>query len=1261
MVPTSLLRARRASSLPSRSLRRLRFSRLQGQALEERTVMAVVPPAPTGFTSTTLAFTQPLATPIPAGPAVVTSTLLVSGVDPYLFDLNMTTFLSHTASGQLDVTLTSPGGTVVTITTGNGGTEDDVFDGTEWDDDGNPAGIIPYTLNDGMVTDHGFVNMVLASPLVPEEAMGAFLGENPNGIWTITISDATPADAGSLDSWSLEVTTLPIAPFTTTDSFNQPVPTPIPAGPTVVSSTINVSGLSPYLLDLDLTTFLSHTFPGDIDFTLTSPFGTVVTITTDNGGSNDDVFNGTVWDDDANPGGTLPYSFNNGLVTDHAYADSTLASPLVPEEAMAAFIGEDPNGVWTITISNDSATDAGSLTSWTLTIKAAAVFDFGDAPDPTYPTLEASDGARHIAFGPLLGLNRDNEIDALVSADAQGDDLDQVPDDEDGVSFSQLRAGFGGSATVTVSDAPSGALLNAWIDFNANGVWESGEQIANNLVVADGSNIVLITVPGGAMPGNTFARFRLSSSAVSSPTGVAFDGEVEDYQVNITPNLPPSPPGLPATTSTYTQSTPVVIPAGPGVVTSAIVIAGAGPYLFDLNMQTFLQHTFAADLQVTLTSPAGTVVSITTNNGGGNDNVFDGTIWDDDSDPAGQVPYVSNDGLVTDHAYLDNVVASPLAPEEAFGAFIGENPNGVWTLTISDGVPGDGGALNSWSLEISTIAAAPTTINVPITNSTPLAIPTGPGVVTSTIVVAGAPTYLFDVNLRTFLTHAFGEDLDITLMSPAGTIVTISTDNGGGNDNVFNGTVWDDDANPSGQVPYTNNNGLVTDHAYVNLATATPLVPEEALAAFIGENPNGVWTLTISDDRAGDGGLLSSWTLDLSYAVSAFVPGTATVIPDPLFPGDDVLQVNGTDKDDVILIDPISGSRTQVKLNGKVIGVFPNASFDRIWVNGLLGNDKVIVNPTITKPARLYGNDGNDKLYGAAGIDSLDGGNGNDFLYAGKSNDTLLGNIGDDFLYGEDGNDTASGGDGTDRIYGDAGDDSMDGGIGNDSLYGGAGNDTAQGGSGNDLLYGDAGIDLLFGGDDADKMYGGIGNDTASGGEGEDAIYGDAGNDSLEGNAGNDSLNGGAGSDLVRGGLGNDRLNGGTENDILLGEDNDDTILGEHGRDILIGGDGADKIGGGEHEDLLIAGTTIYDGNNAALLALLAEWIANRAYAIRVGYVRTGTGPILTGTGFMFTPGVTTADDGDADVLTGNLANDWFIADAGDTTTDQKLPLEFLN
>ena len=97
-----------------------------------------------------------------------------------------------------------------------------------------------------------------------------------------------------------------------------------------------------------------------------------------------------------------------------------------------------------------------------------------------------------------------------------------------------------------------------------------------------------------------------------------------------------------------------------------------------------------------------------------------------------------------------------------------------------------------------------------------------------------------------------------------GTVMTLTTDNASALANVFNGTVWDDDANPGGQVPYANNNGVVGDQLFVNNTLASPEAPEEALGAFADENPNGVWTLTISDDNTGDVGTLDRWNLEIT-------------------------------------------------------------------------------------------------------------------------------------------------------------------------------------------------------------------------------------------------------------------------------------------------------------------------------------------------------------------------------------------------------------
>ncbi len=158
--------------------------------------------------------------------------------------------------------------------------------------------------------------------------------------------------------------------------------------------------------------------------------------------------------------------------------------------------------------------------------------DFGDAPDPTYPTLLASNGARHVIVANVfLGAAIDAEGDGQQDPNALGDDNNGV-DDEDGVVFAgPLVAGQ--PATITVTASVAGAL-DAWVDFEANGSWaEASNKVFNSVALSAGANALTFNVPAGATPGPTFARFRFSTAGGLSDTGPAPDGEVEDYQVVI--------------------------------------------------------------------------------------------------------------------------------------------------------------------------------------------------------------------------------------------------------------------------------------------------------------------------------------------------------------------------------------------------------------------------------------------------------------------------------------------------------------------------------------------------------------------------------------------------------------------------------------------------------------------------------------------------------------------------------------------------------
>jgi hypothetical protein len=159
--------------------------------------------------------------------------------------------------------------------------------------------------------------------------------------------------------------------------------------------------------------------------------------------------------------------------------------------------------------------------------------DFGDAPDPTYPTLLANDGARHtVVPGFFLGGAVDTESDGQPTPLADGDDLAGAPDDEDGVVFTSVVA-QGHLVNVQVTASVPG-LLNAWMDYNFDGDWaDAGEQFFIDTPLAAGINDLSFMLPASANEGNTYARFRLSSTGGLTFAGPAADGEVEDYQVEI--------------------------------------------------------------------------------------------------------------------------------------------------------------------------------------------------------------------------------------------------------------------------------------------------------------------------------------------------------------------------------------------------------------------------------------------------------------------------------------------------------------------------------------------------------------------------------------------------------------------------------------------------------------------------------------------------------------------------------------------------------
>jgi len=207
-------------------------------------------------------------------------------------------------------------------------------------------------------------------------------------------------------------------------------------------------------------------------------------------------------------------------------------------------------------LSFDGIANNGEVEDYTLQIEQgqATGWDFGDAPDGTYPTLLASNGARHANDGvSYLGYNIDIETNGIQSANAKGDDQDYL-DDEDGVQFVNPMFA-GGTATIQVQ-ASVGGYLNTWMDFDKNGDWAgAGDQVFTDQWLNAGMNTLSFTVPTFASMGNTFTRFRFSSQTGLTFNGLAQNGEVEDYQVTIYPEWDYIP-----TFTTHIFSIPSILP-----------------------------------------------------------------------------------------------------------------------------------------------------------------------------------------------------------------------------------------------------------------------------------------------------------------------------------------------------------------------------------------------------------------------------------------------------------------------------------------------------------------------------------------------------------------------------------------------------------------------------------------------------------------------------------------------------------------------------
>jgi len=218
-----------------------------------------------------------------------------------------------------------------------------------------------------------------------------------------------------------------------------------------------------------------------------------------------------------------------------------------------------------------------------------------------------------------------------------------------------------------------------------------------------------------------------------------------------------------------------------------------------IRVDVDITHSYRGDLQVTLTTPWGTVIELNAQGTGGSARDL--------------------------QASYDAAVLPALA------TLRGHSAKGAWTLTVRDRARVDTGRLNTWSLQLSSVDAPAS--QVELSESPGLAIPDHPAAGVERVLNVLEAFKVAGVEVEVDIAHAWVGDLKLTLVSPGGTQAVLQDQKGAGER---------------------------------TLTRTFAVADTPALAKLAGQQAQGAWKLKVRDMAARDDGKLKSWRLRLRRA-----------------------------------------------------------------------------------------------------------------------------------------------------------------------------------------------------------------------------------------------------------------------------------------------------------------------------------------------------------------------------------------------------------